>query len=68
MHEFFECPTKRKLDAYARKNNDTATWGKFKWLAYYHKYDNIQRENIRSLAAKNAPGNYYKKKFPKYKT
>ena len=29
-HEFFECPTKRKLDAWATKNGDSWEWGKWK--------------------------------------
>ena len=66
MHEFFECPTKRKCDEYAKKNNDQNGWGQWKWVTYYHKYDDVQKDAIRSLSRKWAPKSqkkYYNKKF-----
>ena len=55
MHEFFECPTKRKLDYWAKNNNDKDAWGNWKFTTYYHKYDEVEKENIRALARKFAP-------------
>ena len=33
-HEFYECPTKKRLDAHAKKINDTL-WGSWKYEKYY---------------------------------
>ena len=35
LHEPLECPTKKRLDAYAKANGDNANWGTWKWLTYY---------------------------------
>ena len=36
-HEFYECPTKKRLDAYAKKMNDSL-WGNWKYIKYYKAF------------------------------
>ena len=43
-HDYFECGTKKKLDAWAKSNGDSANWGNWKWVTYYSNIDPEQRE------------------------
>ena len=38
MHEFFECPSKKKLDQFAKDNGDSHHWGQWKWEKYYRDF------------------------------
>ena len=35
LHEWWECPTRWKLDKFAKKNGDAANWGNWKYFEYY---------------------------------
>ena len=38
LHQFYECPTKKKLDQFAKDNNDVANWGQWKYDNYYKAF------------------------------
>ena len=37
-HEYFECPTKKRLDAIAKTNGDRLNWGAWKYKKYYKAF------------------------------
>ena len=43
-HEYWECPTKKKLDAYAAKNGEAHIWGCWKYYRYYKDIDTETRK------------------------
>ena len=49
-HEYWECPTKKRLDKWARKNGDSFMWGKVKYGLYYHLLSEEERERHKKLA------------------
>ena len=49
-HVYWECATKRKLDAFAKANNDTANWGAWKWKEYYKDLSERERDENRQKA------------------
>ena len=34
-HNYLVCPTRKRLDNWAEKNNDKLHWGAWKWDTYY---------------------------------
>ncbi len=46
-HEFFECPTKRKLDTFAKHNGDALLWGQWKYQKYYKNVTDDQKQRIK---------------------
>ena len=60
-HEYFECPTKKKLDKFARKNGDSVYWGAYKFHAYYKNLNQKTREIHGELAKKLASKGIKKK-------
>ena len=42
-HEYFECPTKKRLDAIAKNNGDRLNWGAWKYHTYYKSFTKEQR-------------------------
>ena len=34
-HYYYQCPTKKTLDKYAKANDDSHHWGAWKWQTYY---------------------------------
>ena len=65
-HEYFECPTKKKLDAFAKANQDSANWGQWKYEKYYSAIGADQKvkdlDTARKLGKKCLPS---KRKMPK---
>ena len=55
-HEFWECPTKRTLDSWAKAHNDQQHWGQWKYERYYSAFGDSQKERFRELGKKNATG------------
>ena len=39
LHEPLECATKKRFDAFAKKNNDNVHWGQWKYETYYNKFE-----------------------------
>lgn len=50
-HEYYECPTKRKLDKWAKNNGDSANWGQWKYEKYYSNLSEEKREFGKKQAA-----------------
>lgn len=66
-HEYYECPTKKKLDEYAKKNGDSALWGAWKWHKYYKNLSKEDREIHLDLAKKAAKPQLKRYGHPKAK-
>ena len=50
-HEYWECPTKKRLDAFATKNGESALWGSWKYHKYYHAISADDRKLHKELAS-----------------
>ena len=49
-HMYYECPTKKRLDSFAKNNGESYIWGVIKYHRYYHRYSAEQREAHRKAA------------------
>ena len=38
LHEWHECPTKKKMDIIAKENDDCPNWGQWKYEQYYREF------------------------------
>ena len=65
LHEWSECPTKKKLDKFARDNDDVANWGDWKFKNYYHKVK-AEREAKQEQARKDE-NELYEDSLPSHK-
>ena len=62
-HEYWECPTKRRLDKFAKNNGDSVAWGAWKYYKYYKNFTAEQRKLHGELALKESRG---KRTFKQY--
>ena len=49
-HSYYACLTKRKCDLFAKKNNDNANWGAWKFEKYYNGITAANKEKEKALA------------------
>ena len=50
-HEYWECPTKKRCDAFAAKNGESAIWGAWKYHKYYCHLTAEERKLHKELAS-----------------
>lgn len=55
-HSYYECPTKRKLDHFAKANGESFIWGSWKWHAYYHKFTEEEIAAHKSYMSRSSYG------------
>ena len=48
LHSWHECATKKRLDAFAKANNDVANWGQWKYESYYREVLDTAKLNAES--------------------
>ena len=64
-HEYWECPTKKRLDAFAKNNGDSALWGAYKYHKYYKHFNPETRKLHQQLSGKFAgQKRVFKEAFP----